>query len=163
MTNPFAIALGTAGEQKPVEPPVTFDQKYAEGDAHENVTDELFTVRFNPPAGRSFRRLTNPEGEAYTQVGFATAMGKYVNCFVYFDEAVVQPGNTLVADVQIRKKTTATGREFLYAELRPTQKQASHTLTVFGKKKFAAVEETAQTFRAFGDIPGGIVLFPVDP
>lgn len=163
MTNPFAIALGTVDKQKPAEPPATFDSKFAKGDTHENVTDEIFTVRFNPPAGRSFRRLTNPEGEEYTQIGFATAMGKYVNCFVYFDETRVRPGNTLVADVHIRKKTTASGREFLYAELRPAQNQASYTLTVLGKKKFAAVNDTAQTFRAFGDIPGGIVLFPVDP
>jgi len=163
MTNPFAIALGAAEEQETAEPQVTFDPKFAKGDTHENVTDEIFTVRFNPPSGRVFRRLTNPEGEFYSQVGFATAIGKYINVFVYFAEAEVRPGNTLVADVHIRKKTTATGQEFLYAELRPSQRQPSFTLTVLGKKKFAAVNDAAWTFPAPGDVPGGIVLFPIAP
>lgn len=171
MSNRFTEALSEQADgavintSKP-ETLVTYDEKFAtpKNHKHVDITNEPIVANFCIPRGRSHRRLENPDGEAYTQVGFATATGKYINCFVYFKEAEVRSKKPLVTAVTVRKKVTEKGDEFLYAELRPTEESATHTLHILGKKKFTQVcdkscEQTI-TIAAFGDIPGGIVFIP---
>ena len=171
MSNPFTEALSKQTEGAVIDTPkpetlVTYDEKFVTPKNHEHVdvTDEPIIAIFLIPHGRSYRRLENPEGEAYTQVGFATGTGQYINCFIYFEEAAVRSGKTLVTAATVRKKVTEDGREFLYAELRPTEKSATHTLHIWGKKKFA--QECGKlctqtlTIAAFGNTPGGIVFLP---
>jgi len=163
MTNAFATLKPDAATVSSAEPAVSFDPKFAEEvlqATHENVSDTIFVVDFKMPT-RKGKTLTNPDGETYVQVGWATDKGKYVNVYFYFDPKWVHPGATVRAAATIRKKVRSDGQTFLYAELRPTSDEPTHRMFIGGEKALESAAENAEVFRAFDPIPGGITMTPV--
>ena len=89
--------------------------------------------------------------------------GGVVNFFVHDDNPTQHCGKTITASVQVFRKEHADGRSFLYVDLQPITKPATHRLVVEPRLVFDLRNDVLYNMMTSEPLQGTIIITELKP